>query len=215
MPRVGGRFLIAVAVLGSMVGMNAYFHALVPDVTAPPPERIPMELGDWQGREVKLSEDQLAQVLAGGRLAAFERVYQDPEGRMVNAITIYLERPEAVHHTPERCLTGGGWSISRVSTTTIPLVGEGEAAEANLVPGAKGDMEIVELFLFVSPDGFRRSALQSMVDYSRRGGSKRDQTMAMIIMTTQIAADADDREAIAYMADFAGRFLPEVHSSMQ
>lgn len=164
---------------------------------------------------MKLSDDQLAQILAGGRLAAFERVYQDPEGNSVDAITIYLERPEAVHHTPERCLTGGGWSISRVSTTTIPLAGDGGSAEANLVTGVKGDRKIVEFFLFVSPDGFRRSALQSMVDYSRRGVSKRDQSMAMIIMTTQVAADADDREAIAYMGNFAGHFLPEVRSSMQ
>lgn len=36
MSRFDGRFLIAAILVASMIGMDAYFHALVPDVTAPP-----------------------------------------------------------------------------------------------------------------------------------------------------------------------------------
>lgn len=214
MSRVDRRFLIAAAVIGALIGIDAYFHALVPDVSAPPPDAIPRRLADWQGRDIELSEEDLDQILAGGRLAALQRLYQNPEGRIVDAMAIYLERPEAVHHTPERCLTGAGWSLSRISTVSVPLIGEGGSAEANLVTGEKGGTKIVELFLFASADGFRRSALQSLVAYSQRGLSKRDQTMAMIIMTTQVPVTSDDREALEYMFDFAGRYLPAVRASM-
>lgn len=215
MSRVDRRFLTAAVIVGALIGIDAYFHSLVPEVTAPPADSIPHQLGEWEGRDVELSEEQLNQILAGGRLAAIERIYENPDGQAVDAIAIYLERPEAVHHTPERCLTGSGWSISRVSTTEVPLIGEPPTAEANLVTGLKGGTKIVELFLFVSPDGFRRSALQSLVDYSRRGLAQRDQTLALIIMTTQIAASAEDREALRYMYDFASRYLPAVRASMQ
>lgn len=214
MSRVDRRFLIAAVFIGALIGIDAYFNALVPEVTAPSAESIPRQLGEWQGMDVALGEEELDEILAGGRLAAVQRLYKNSAGQVVDAIAIYLERPEAVHHTPERCLTGAGWSLSRISTTSVPLIGESGTAEANLVTGLRGEMKIVELFLFASGDGFRRSALQSLVAYSQRGLSKRDQTLAMVIMTTQIAADADDREALEYMFDFAGRYLPAVRASM-
>jgi len=215
MSRTDWRFLTSAGFIAALIGIDLYFAALVPAVSAPPPESIPRQLGEWRGRDVELSEEQLNQILAGGRLSTVQRIYEDSEGRLVDAMAIYLERPESVHHTPERCLTGSGWSLNRISTVSVPLAGAGGAAEANLVTGIKADAKIVELFLFVSPDGFRRSALQSLVDYSRRGLSQRDQTMALIIMTTQVAETTEDREALSYMFDFAGRFLPAVRASIQ
>ncbi len=215
MSRTNRRFLIAAVFVGALLGVDAYFHALVPDVTAPPPEAIPRRLGEWQGRDIELSEQDLEQILAGGRLAAVQRLYENPDGQVVDAMAIYLQRPEAVHHTPERCLTGAGWSLSRISTVGVPLTDESGTVEANLVTGERGDTKIVELFLFASGDGYRRSALQSLVAYSQRGLSQRDQTMALIIMTTQVPVTADDREALSYMFDFAGRYLPAVRASMR
>ena len=54
----------AAAVIGALIGIDAYFHALVPDVSAPPPDAIPRRLADWQGRDIELSEEDLDQIQA-------------------------------------------------------------------------------------------------------------------------------------------------------
>lgn len=208
------RFVTAAALVGSLIAIDAYFAAWTPRTFAPDRSRIPERIGEWRGTEIRLSEEELRRVLGDGRLTYDERHYRADDGRMIDALAVYLERPEAIRHTPDRCLTVSGWAVDRVSTVDVPLPEEGGSTVANLLTGVKGDRRIVEVYVFVTAEAYRRTPLQTLIEYSRRRLSERDQAMAMVILVSQVPFEESEQRTIDTVVAFAGRYLPHVRATL-
>ncbi len=208
------RFVAVAAFLGLLIGIDTYFARWTPEVAEPRYERLPDQIGEWNGVDVEVSQEMLDIILHEGRASYFERLYSTDDGREVTAMVIYIDRPEALRHTPERCLTLAGWALDRLSTAEIPLSSGGVAVPANLITAVREDHRIVQLYLYVTADGYRRTALSSLVDYSSRRLTSRDQMMAHVILTTIVPAEADQIEALGVVTDFSGQYLPLLRETL-
>jgi len=203
--------------VGALVAIDAYFAAWTPRTFSPDRSRIPETIGQWHGTEIHLSEEELELVLGDGRLMYDERHYRvaaDDDAPMIDALAVYLERPEAIRHTPDRCLTVSGWAVDRVSTVDVALPEEGGATIANLLTGVRGDRKIVQLYVFVTAQAYRRTPLQTLIEYSGNRLSSKDQAMAMVILVSQVPFDEDELQTIDTVVEFAGHYLPHVRATL-
>ena len=214
MSRLDWRFVAAAVLVGGLVAIDAYFAAWTPRTFAPDRSRIPETVGKWRGTEIRLSEEELKRVLGDGRLTYDERHYRADDAPMIEALTVYLERPEAIRHTPDRCLTVSGWAVDRVSTVDVALPEEDGFTVANLLTGVRGDRKIVEVYVFVTAKAYRRTPLQTLVEYSSNRLSSKDQAMAMVILVSRVPFEEDEQETIDTVVAFAGRYLPHVRATL-
>jgi hypothetical protein len=176
---------------------------------------VPHEIGAWEGEDIPVSEEMLTMILGGGRNSYFERMYTNDEGDRVSAMVIYIDSPEALRHTPERCLKGGGWALDRIASTEIPIDNNGRAANANLVTAVKQDARTVLLYIFVTADGYQRTPLASLMDYSSKRLTSRDQMMGHVMFSTIIPFDENELDAVTMLSQFAGFYLPHIRKSLR
>ncbi len=214
MSRLDWRFVAAAVLVGGLIAIDAYFAAWTPQTFAPDRSRIPETVGKWRGTEIRLSEEELKRVLGDGRLMYDERHYKTDDAPMIDALTVYLERPEAIRHTPDRCLTVSGWAVDRVSTVEVALPDEGATTIANLLTGVRGDRKIVQVYVFVTAQAYRRTPLQTLVEFSSNRLSSKDQAMAMVILVAQVPFEEDEQGTIDTVVAFAGRYLPHVRATL-
>ena len=82
---------------------------------------FPLVIGDWRGREVPLSEQELDVLKLTDYVSAN---YQHEEGGFINFYVAYYEsqRKGASVHSPRACLPGGGWEIQSSGVVRLPGV---------------------------------------------------------------------------------------------
>lgn len=214
MSRLDWRFVAAAVLVGGLIAIDAHFAAWIPQTFAPDRSRIPEIIGRWRGAAIHLSAEELETVLGDGRLAYDERHYKTDDAPMIDALAVYLERPEAIRHTPDRCLTVTGWAVDRVSTVDVTLPEEGETTVANLLTGVRGDRKIVEVYVFVTAEAYRRTPMQTLIEYSSHRLSSKDQAMAMVILVSQVPFGEDELRTIDTVVEFAGQYLPHVRATL-
>jgi hypothetical protein len=90
----------------------------------------------------------------------------------------------------------------------------GGSTVANLLTGVKGDRKIIELYTFATPEGFRRTPLQTLVEYTSRRTSAGEQLMAMVILISQVPFEENEQQTINTVVDFAGEYLPHVRETL-
>lgn len=173
--------------------------------------RLPMQVGDWRGRQVEVPENE---VKALGREAVVQRNYTNSAGRMITACYIYSNRREGLH-LPEDCLVSQGWTLIRQATADLKYGRAKErAATANLVVGATPKKHaVVELYLFVVSDktatGWGKQYL-NMIKYGRAGGK-----MTCLLLLTSPVRKSEQYEATQRMMEgFMADVLPAVHESL-
>lgn len=209
------RFLACAVFIGLLLGTDAFFAKWTPQVAEPVYGVVPREVGRWSGEDVAVSEEMLTMILGGGRTSFFERVYTNDEDDSVSSMVIYIDSPEALRHTPERCLKGGGWALDRIASTEIPLDNNGRPANANLITAVKQDARIVLLYIYVTAEGYQRTPFATLLDYSSKRLTSRDQMMGHVLMSTVIPFDASELDAVTMLSYFAAVYLPHVRESLQ
>ncbi len=216
MSQTDWRFIGAAILVGGLIAIDAHFAAWTPTTFVFEGSRIPETIGAWTGTKVELSENEVEQLLGDGRLTYDRRKYASDGDQTIDAWAVYLERPEAIRHTPDRCLTVTGWAVDRVTTVDVPILGEGEPMVANLLTGTKGDRKIVQMYVFVTADGYRRTPLQTLLEYSSNRLSSKDQAMAMVMLVSIVPFEDDQQEleTINTLVDFASQYLPHLRSTL-
>ena len=85
-----------------------------------PLARLPMQIGDWIGRDEPMEADILDRTQADEYL---NRAYEDPRrpGRTLRLWINYSNQGLNLRHSPEICLPSGGWTKLETMTKVIPI----------------------------------------------------------------------------------------------
>jgi EpsI family protein len=70
--------------------------------------RVPLDMGTWQGTEMRL-EEHTYDVL--GTHDVLSRVYDNADGRRVELVVVMAQQTRKRTHPPEQCYTGDGYTI--------------------------------------------------------------------------------------------------------
>jgi hypothetical protein len=79
-------------------------------------DRVPLEIGDWQGKDVEVDPAAFAQAGARGYWA---RSYTHRQGGTVLAILMCGRAGRMAVHTPEVCYRGAGFDLAGAPTQTV------------------------------------------------------------------------------------------------
>lgn len=104
---------------------------------------LPLNLGDWQGKDLTISDD-VRQILGEGDF--LDRLYKrSPEELWVDLFIAYFptQRTGSTIHSPQNCLPGSGWVPVETSHIELPRPG-GQTMTINRYVIAKGaDRQLV------------------------------------------------------------------------
>jgi EpsI family protein len=122
--RVVAAAVTAVAlVLASGAGYRVLAHYLVlrPDgepATAVDLSRLPLEIGDWTGRDIPLTE---AVIQATQTDAHVNRLYQRVGESVALFVAYGIRARDLMPHRPEVCYPGAGWTMRESRNVELPL----------------------------------------------------------------------------------------------
>jgi EpsI family protein len=173
--------------------------------------RLPMQVGDWQGRQVEVPKSEVSGL---GREAVVQRNYTNSQGRLITVNYIYSNRREGLH-LPENCLVSQGWTIVRQATTDVKYGRAQErTATANFVVGATPKKHaLVELYLFVNADKTATDwgkQYLNMIKYGRAGGKM----TCLLLLTSPVRKSEQYDTTQRMMEQFMAQVLPAVHESL-
>jgi len=124
------RLILALALLGG-AGLYQQSHSQAERVpTRSELDSLPVQVGDWTGRQVRIPEDVLQTIGAGDFL---ERLYsRDSAEPPIDLFIIYFptQRTGTTIHSPQHCLPGSGWFPVEHKRLTL-LEADGHAVIAN------------------------------------------------------------------------------------
>lgn len=110
---------------------------------------FPVQVGEWTGREVAISDDFL-RILGNGEF--LHRIYASPSGTTpVDFFIAYFpsQRTGSTIHSPKNCLPGAGWVP--VESTHLPLIKpDGQTIVVNRYVIAKGPDRQLVLYWYQS-----------------------------------------------------------------
>jgi hypothetical protein len=139
----------AVAVL---VGAAGLVLALNPPAFGPPVALVEDEwaFGPWLGAEIPVSPAEQRLFADSRRLS--KRLYSTRDGRRVSVLLVESDDVHALH-TPEYCLSGSGWRLSRdEALRDADGLGFGaEAPAAGVLTAARGRQRLSGVYWFSSP----------------------------------------------------------------
>jgi EpsI family protein len=113
-----------------------------------PLESIPLEIGDWTGREGNRLSQAEAEVLRA--TSYIKRDYYREDGASADLFMAFYSMQQAgeAMHSPKHCLPGSGWEIWKYTEATIPF--EGEPAVINRYYIQKGQSRLLVLYWYQS-----------------------------------------------------------------
>jgi EpsI family protein len=172
---------------------------------------FPLELKNWVGNDVPIP-DEILKTLGTGEF--LQRTYQDrtSKGPYVDLYVAYLEsQQKLVHHLPQDCLEGSGWSPVEVGTTTLAFPGDAPFP-ANRYLIAKGDDRQLVLFWY-SARGRRVANEDWMNAYMALDSLRLNRSdNALIRMNTQLLPGEKPEDAERRLLSFAGLVSPILHN---
>lgn len=138
---VAHAFLVGLLVVSGSIGWWLYLRPAA-ELDATRLVGMPMQIGEWGGRDIPISEGVEAILRADAHV---QREYRDREGEIVWVYVGYYgtQRGGRPEHTPWACYPSAGWSIERVEEVHDS---PSESTEGNLVSNE----------LLVEKDGERR-----------------------------------------------------------
>jgi EpsI family protein len=172
---------------------------------------FPLELKNWLGNDVPIP-DEILKTLGTGEF--LQRTYQDrtSTGAYVDLYVAYLEsQQKLIHHLPQDCLEGSGWSPVEVGTTTLAFPGD-TPFPANRYLIAKGDDRQLVLFWY-SARGRRVANEDWMNAYMALDSLRLNRSdNALIRMNTQLQPGEKPEDAERRLLSFAGLVSPILHN---
>lgn len=110
--------LLTVAFAGTYAVTKA--AATIPATPAPALESVPMRIEGWQGHPAKPLDPEVAETLNADYY--LHRYYLHDLGGAVEVDVAYYtqRRVGASMHSPLNCLPGNGWTVSEMTTLTLP-----------------------------------------------------------------------------------------------
>jgi EpsI family protein len=168
-------------------------------------------LQNWVGTDVFLDDESLKTLRPGDFL---QRTYRDETGGRgyVDLYVAYLQNQHALlHHLPQDCLEGSGWSPVESGTTTLAFPGEAPFP-ANRYLIAKGDDRQLVLFWY-SARGRRVASEGWMNVYLTFDSLLSNRTdNALIRMNTELQPGENPADAERRLLSFAGLVSPLLKS---
>lgn len=172
---------------------------------------FPLELKNWVGNDVPIPNEILKTLGTGEFL---QRTYQDrtSNGPYVDLYVAYLEsQQKLIHHLPQDCLEGSGWSPVEVGTTTLAFPGD-TPFPANRYLIAKGDDRQLVVFWY-SARGRRVANEDWMNAYMALDSLRLNRSdNALIRMNTQLQPGEKPEDAERRLLSFAGLVSPVLHN---
>jgi len=138
--------------VAALVGAAGLALALHPPAYGPPVALVEDEwaFGSWLGADIPVSPAEQRLFADSRRLS--KRLYSTRDGRQVSVL---LVESDNVHdlHTPEYCLSGSGWRLSRdEALRDADGLGFGaEAPAAGVLTAARGRQRLSGVYWFSSP----------------------------------------------------------------
>jgi len=143
--RQGGYWLtVVIFAVSIIVSWNFYFKKYSQADTINIHE-FPYAIGEWQGADLKISEEEYAILETRN---AFARKYVDPQGNNVYLLIVYSQNNRKVSHPPEICYTGSGVDILANHLAVIHLADQNLAIQANMLFLEKGEVQQVSYYWF-------------------------------------------------------------------
>jgi EpsI family protein len=172
---------------------------------------FPPVLKNWVGADVPIPDEILKTLGAGEFL---QRTYEDRtrKGAYVDLYVAYLEsQQKLVHHLPQDCLEGSGWSPVEVGTTTLAFPGD-TPFPANRYLIAKGDERQLVLFWY-SARGRRVANEDWMNAYMALDSLRLNRSdNGLIRMNTPLQPGESLEDAERRLLSFAGLVSPILHN---
>ncbi|UCH34979.1 MAG: EpsI family protein [Armatimonadota bacterium] len=153
-----------------------------------PVERIPLRVGDWQGRDLGPYDDLTMDMLKPD--AYLNREYVNADGLPVH-FGVILGHRKATFHSPGFCLLGGGWNIVSKSQLTFQAATTGAAIPVNrFILAREGDHAVV-LYYYVERDRATTSWVmhQAYLAWDRLRHER--PVGALVRLTVPVASDTD------------------------
>ena len=112
-----------VAVLAALsffpLAMPTYF--IVDTFRDPLFSKIPLQFGEWQGKDIKL-EERVYEILETRNVLS--RIYENPKGEKVDLMLVGSQRDRRVAHPPEVCYVGSNFDIIDTKERDVELQGK-------------------------------------------------------------------------------------------
>lgn len=199
------RAILAVAILAAGLAAEA---ALERATTAPRPPlkrplaSIPLELGDWLGRDVPMDPEILEKTQADDYV---NRLYEDRRhpGRAVTVWINYSAHGLNLRHSPEVCLPSGGWE--KVESRCREVALEGGRARMTRLGYKKGELaQTVGFWYYIFGEGPWEHYVRSLPITSR---SSHGRTTRGSGLTVEVFAPGEADADGAATGEFAGALL--------
>jgi EpsI family protein len=148
------RVLIVAAIFAAMQVTLLRFGSggLPTDTTLPTWQLadLPMQLGEWQGRELLVDEDLVG---IDHSFTRVNRIYESPGGQwaVVYAAVFTEVVPNIAPHPPSLCYRGAGYEIANSAERRTTAEGSG-AFSTNMLLAQRGDEALRILYWYQTPD---------------------------------------------------------------
>ena len=165
-------------------------------------QRLPLQIGDWTGREVPLDEDI---VRATDTDAHINRSYSRYNG--LEFITLYIatgvKARDLMPHRPEVCYTGAGWTLMDKRSAELPL-NDGTVLPCNVMRFSRGVLTVNKVVVldYYIVDGEYSSDVSLLRSKAWRG-SGTVRYVAQVQIVTSILSNQTEDSAIKTVRAFA------------
>lgn len=196
-------FLFALFIIAAFISWPLYFHNYAaPDTVSI--HEFPMNVADWTAEEIPISDHDYSILETRN---AFTRMYTRPDGGQVLLYIIYAQHNRKVAHPPEICYTGGGSTIIKKDTCTIPYGQEGKSVSVNKVFLDTDHHQQIMYYVFKIGNSFTPSYWRQQILIGLKTLLGQPSSSAMIRLTTVIEKNDADKAA-DLMNDFAADIFP-------
>ena len=207
MPRIQ-RVVICGAILSTGLAAQAGLERLNrtdrPSLRAPLAS-IPMELGDWVGRDQRVDPDIVERAQTTEYLS---RTYENRKhaGLRIRLWVNYSSVGTNLRHTPEICLPSGGWTKieSQTRVIAVPLHGD-ESIAVTLLGYGQGELvEHVGFWYYIFGEGWLENYVRRLPITSR---SSHGRTTRGSSMTVEVFYPGDNDPEGQSLREFARELL--------
>ncbi|MDA0206414.1 MAG: EpsI family protein [Acidobacteria bacterium] len=195
---------------GSLAALLALTYATVmwsgqrsPEELYQPLETIPIEVGDWVGREANRLSQEEEEVLRA--TSYLKRDYYREDGASADLFIAFYSMQQAgeAMHSPKNCLPGTGWEIWKYDEATIPFAGE--PVEINRYYIQRGQSRLLVLYWYQSYERVVASEYYAKICLVWDSVMKHRTSGAIVRVTVEDSPNGE-KEAL----DLAAKLLPLV-----
>lgn len=205
------RLLILLALIVPLGGMAVLLRTMVvePDREAQL-ENIPIQVGEWRGQDLEISESTAASLQATHALL---RAYQRPDGTYLTLFIAYFrdQKYGSQIHSPRHCLPGGGWVVADLHR--IPFRFGDREVTANSMKITKRQYVDQMFYWFQTRSGELSSEYSLKFDLVRNSLLLRPTDAAMIRLTIN-RGNRSVEECQQLVEDFVGQIATQIEAAL-